>query len=421
MRSKGRWRAAATVAGAAALVITALGLGTGVAHASGCTGTDTSDQYTCTFGSYEVDNNIWNDDGAGDNNGGGQTMSATSASNWSVSADFDATDQGTDGSIISYPETIYNVNGTSGEDFQKLGNITSSFNTTLPKNPGTDDSYEAAYDIWLGGDPSGAGSSTRYEVMIWTDNYDQHWGGSSAGSWTDPTTGTEYDIYDNSTTMWFVPLTNPGGAASGSVDIADALCEAYCSTANGGLGWAKSSTLYQVDYGFEISDTSGTAETFTVNDYSLDLSTTTAPTVDTYIAAGSYVRVTGTSPVYLWDWNDGNTNWHVPDGAVLGYLEDAGLAGGTGSEQSGGIQVISQAQYDDLDGSNLTEWDNAVTGTFLEAAGSGKVYLWDGSELYHIPSPAVLSQLENEGVNGGSGPSTVPSQSYLMGLGPVIS
>jgi len=440
-----KWRSIATAVAVLLLPLSAVVVSGAVAHAATCTSTyptDGNPYPTCTFGSYSVDNNVWNDNLAGqqfytgtpsDNGGGTQTLNAGSASSWNVQASYDATDQGSAGSIISYPETVDAISG--GDNLAAAGgapNISSSYSTTLPSDsgsgqtPGADDSYEAAYDIWLGATANNYGA---WEVMIWTNDYHQHWGGNEAGTWTDPTTGDEFTIYDNTNnkgggTMWFVPTTAVstavGGWTSGSVDITDALYEADVT-----LGWAKSADLLQIDYGVEISNTTGNTsnsnpETFTVNSFSVTSTAFTKPTLSNWDGEGTLLRVTGTDPVYLWDFNDGNTVWGIPDEAVLTFLENSGI-----NNDGEGIDVITQAAFNNLQAAwnsgEVIAWGFETDATFVKVNGSTSVYMWNGTDLYHIPSSAVLSQLENEGVNEGKGPTTIPNSWDLSALGTVIS
>jgi hypothetical protein len=59
--------------------------------------------------------------------------------------------------------------------------------------------------------------------------------------------------------------------------------------------------------------------------------------------------------------------------------------------------------------------------TFVKVHGESAVYMWNGTDLYHIPSGTVLSFPQGVGVNGGNGPVTIPDQWDLGALGTIIS
>ena len=368
---------------------------------------------------------------------GSESLSATSATAWTATLSNipdDGTQYGSFGNtgVIGYPDTEYKYNATDIADY---GNITSSYSTTATET-GSGGSYESAYDIWLGGI---AGDTSAWEVMIWTDDHGQHPGGTDEGTWTDPTTDDEYTVFDNTNssgtggTMWFVPTTAvtnnyDGGWTSGSVDVGDAL---YAAVHNYD-GWGNAdddgtfvpvTSLYQIDYGFEMSTTggaSGTSLALTVKSISVSTPAFTKPSVvkDEY-AFGTLVTVTG-SPVYLWNANDTDDTWQIPDSNVLSFLEKSGF-----TNNGDGIETVTAAEFSQL----ATALESGDIGcafvepdaTLVRVNGESAIYMWNGTEAYHIPTGADVSLLEGVGVNDGNGPVTIPDLWDLGALGTIIS
>ena len=237
---------------ASAFLVAGATLGVAATNADAATACSTNAQWgQCSFPPYVLQNNVWNAAAAP---GWTQTLSATSASDWSVSSDM----PGTGTTVISYPNASDQL--ASPEALSTWSDINGSYNTTLPS--GTF-SGEAAYDIWLN---HIAGGSNAQEVMIWTDNHGQTPAGSSTGNtWTDPTTGDVYTIWDQGPADDYgtVTLLADTNSASGKVDILDALTYLISND------YVLSGPLASADYGFEIASTDGIAQTFTVNDYGL--------------------------------------------------------------------------------------------------------------------------------------------------------
>lgn len=244
------------------------------AFASTCT---TSAQYgECSFSPYEVQNNVWNAAAAP---GWTQTLTATSASDWSVSSDM----PGTGTTVISYPDSSYQF--STPEPLADVSRIPSSYDVTLPS--GTF-SAEAAYDIWLN---AVAGGSGAQEIMIWTDNHGQTPAGTDTKTvYQDPETGADYTLWDsgneNGATVTLVANTNE---TSGSINILDAI-EWLVSN-----GVVASGPLAAVDYGFEIASTDGTAQTFAVDSYSVGFSG--QPNLQWCLANGATSAVCGWAPI----------------------------------------------------------------------------------------------------------------------------
>jgi hypothetical protein len=113
---------------------------------------------------------------------------------------------------------------------------------------------EAAYDIWL--------NDLNKEVMVWVDNHGQTPAGSKVAAYS--VSGATWDLYvtsDNS----YMAFVREGNADSGSVDLFTLLKDLE------GRGLLSSSdTLWQVNFGFEISSTGGRQASFSVTNYSLN-------------------------------------------------------------------------------------------------------------------------------------------------------
>ena len=207
-------------------------------------GTTVSSQWaTVIYPPYTVSQDMWGEDAQSV-----QTLTAYSAGNWSIS-----TYEPTGAPVRAYPDVYENL----GNPINSYTTVTASFNETTP-SAGSD---EAAFDIWINGIDNAAGST---EVMIWTNDHGQYPAG------TDTTTAT---VDGTTSAVWECSVASCGhgcysfvlpNETSGSVNILD-----YLSwLENAGLVTA-SQPLSQVDYGWEIGNTGGTTETFSMNSYSL--------------------------------------------------------------------------------------------------------------------------------------------------------
>ena len=195
---------------------------------------------------WQAENNVWNAPG---DPGWQQTMTATKGEQFSVAANIQATDGQ---SVISYPEA--NLTFTTQKPLAQWNDLVGQWHAGLP-NPNTGDRYEMAYDLWFDAGPGQAGSK---EVMVWTQNDGQYPGGTDIGTWTDPRFGNQYEVWENSTTVWFVCKV---GSHTGSVDIKSAAQYAFLTNA----AWAGSQAVnVAFDYGPEIVTTTGHLETFYV-------------------------------------------------------------------------------------------------------------------------------------------------------------
>jgi hypothetical protein len=240
------------IVGAATAVAIAAAIGTAVPASAQSTCTTSAQYGECFTGDNPyVQQNVWN---ATADPGWSQTLTATSATHWTIAANMAAGNR----AVISYPGL---VDTTDNDPVSGYAKLYGEWHDSLPASPGSTDDYEAAFDIWLNGNYS---DPDAQEIMVWTDTYHQTPAGSNTGvKWTDPTFGAVYDVWTNSanTTVTLVAQKN---ATEGDVDLKSLLT--YVSTK---YSYDGDNLLNQVDYGFEICSTSGKTETFANDGWAL--------------------------------------------------------------------------------------------------------------------------------------------------------
>jgi hypothetical protein len=188
---------------------------------------------TWSSGGYTLYNNVW---GSGF---GPQTIWANSATNWGVWANHPNT-----GGIKSYP----NSTKWSGKRVSALGTLSSSFNVSVPTSGVA---FESAYDVWS--------SDNANEIMLWMNKYGAV---GPLGSFQTAATvgGHTWNVYRGSNgsnqVMSFVRTSN---TSSGSVDI-----KAICNWIRG-RGWFGDVTMGNVQFGYEITSSSGGKDFVTNN------------------------------------------------------------------------------------------------------------------------------------------------------------
>jgi len=198
-----------------------------------------SDQWgTWNNGGYTLYNNIW---GSG---AGPQTIWANSYRNWGVWANHPNT-----GGVKSYPNAALPVNRT----LSSLSSVRSSFNVTVPGSG----AYTTAYDIWAG--------NNAYEIMLWMNKTGAVGPlGTAQGNLT--LGGHSWTVYKGSNganaVFSFVRTSN---TSSGSVDILSLMKWIQ------GQGWYGNVTLGNVQFGYEITSSSGGLN-FATNSYSVTYS-----------------------------------------------------------------------------------------------------------------------------------------------------
>jgi len=214
----------------------ALGLGATTAYAAVWSSTDKFGSWSS--GGYTLFNDVW---GSG---AGPQTIWANSPTNWGVWANHPNT-----GGVKSYP----NISKTVGPALSSLHSVSSSFNVSVP---GTG-AYETAYDIWCG--------NNAFEIMLWMNKTGAV--GPLGTRQTSATVGGHtWDVYrgSNGSNQVF-SFVRRGNVTSGSVDVLAVLRWVEAR------GWFGNVTLGQVQFGFEITSSSGGLN-FVTNSYSASFS-----------------------------------------------------------------------------------------------------------------------------------------------------
>jgi len=224
-------RSARLSLGAALLTIVLVGLLSTPAQAAVWYSTDRWG--TWSSGGYTLYNNVW---GSGY---GPQTIWANSATNWGVWANHPNT-----GGIKSYP----NSTKWSGKKVSALGTLSSSFNVTVPTSGVA---FTSAYDVWS--------SDNAHEIMLWMNKYGAV--GPLGTFQTSATVGGHtWNVYRGSNgsnqVYSFVRTSN---TSSGTVDI-KAICNWIKSR-----GWFGDVTVGNVQFGYEITSSSGGKDFVTNN------------------------------------------------------------------------------------------------------------------------------------------------------------
>jgi hypothetical protein len=196
-----------------------------------------------------------------------QTLTATSGSSWSVSADF-----GSSTHQLAYP---YTLQGYAGEAVSSFTNIVGTFNETTPHNSSTEEMV--GFLVYL--------NNWGNEFEIQHDMVNTSQCGGTTPVQTDVSFGGSYGVpsaswdlcYNGSIYYW--QLVSGGdstwGTSSSSVELIS--MTEYLED-NGYL--PSSSTISDVRYGFIIYTTDSTQETFTLNSYSLiNNASSSSPTI----------------------------------------------------------------------------------------------------------------------------------------------
>ncbi|KND39351.1 glycoside hydrolase family 12 protein [Streptomyces acidiscabies] len=225
------------------LLAPALALGATVALASAPASAavwNTCDQWGNTnLNGYTLYNNIW---GSG---AGSQCIWANSGTNWGVNANHPGT-----GGIKSYPNQKKVVNKT----ITSLGSLNSSYNVSVPSSG----AYNTSYDIWL--------RNNAYEVMLWVNKTGPVGPiGTSQGTATlGGHTWTVYKGTNGSNEVFsFIRTSN---SSSGSVQILPIL-----KWIKDTKGWFGNETIGDVQFGYEITSSSGGLN-FTTNNLTVSSS-----------------------------------------------------------------------------------------------------------------------------------------------------
>ncbi|RZQ61476.1 GH12 family glycosyl hydrolase domain-containing protein [Amycolatopsis suaedae] len=193
---------------------------------------------TWNNGGYTLYNNIW---GQGY---GPQSIWANSYSDWGVWANHPNT-----GGIKSYPNSNRDVN----RRLSSLNRVTSSFNVTVPSAG----AYTSTYDIWA--------NDHAYEIMLWM-NRTGPIGPIGSFQTNASVGGHDWAVYRGSNgsaqVFSFVRRSNTN---AGNVDILAVMNWIRAR------GWYGDVTLSRVQFGYEITSSSG-GMNFRTNSYSVSYS-----------------------------------------------------------------------------------------------------------------------------------------------------
>ena len=184
------------------------------------------DQWAQTnLNGYTLYNNIW---GSG---AGAQCIWANSGTNWGVNANHPNT-----GGIKSYPNQTKAIN----KSITSLGSLSSSYNVSVPSSG----AYNTSYDIW--------DTDHDYEIMLWVNKTGPVGPiGSSQGSVS--LGGHSWNVFKGTNganeVFSFIRTSNSG---SGTVNILPIL-----KWIKDTKGWMGNETIGDVQFGFEITSSSG--------------------------------------------------------------------------------------------------------------------------------------------------------------------
>jgi len=198
-----------------------------------------------TYGSYTFNNDVWAP--CGGTAAGAQTIWANTNADWGVWSD-----QPNTGGIKSYPHVSYTVNRT----ISSMSKLSVPISATTPAGG----AWSSTFDVWAG--------SNAHEIMIWL-NYT----GTAAGcgnvkpiSYNWSSAGCAIPVYTNvslSGGTWNVYRGSNGGnmvysflrttkTNNTTVDVL-----AFLNYLRTTVGWIGDLTVGDVQYGFEITSSSG--------------------------------------------------------------------------------------------------------------------------------------------------------------------
>jgi hypothetical protein len=194
-------------------------------------------------------------------------LTAYSFQDWSVTAtDTDPPDS--PGEVLTYPNASFNyyqLNTAASAytvpppqyDLDRITSLTSDFTESMPQLSSLD--AEAAYDVWL--------NNWQTEVMVWVDTSpakDRNFadeGMTEVGTYT--YAGQNFALWRKGSFYTFLLDHNE---TSGTVDL-KAMLETMVS-----LGYIPAtSSLTQIPFGWEVSDTGGQPVTFSLSRFDVNL------------------------------------------------------------------------------------------------------------------------------------------------------
>lgn len=175
-------------------------------------------------GGYTLNNDVW---GSG---AGPQTIWANSGTNWGVWSN-----QPNTGGVKSYPHSGKSI----GVSIGSLHTLTSNFNVSVPGSG----AYTSTYDIWASG--------YSYEIMLWM-NKTGAVGPLGSLQTSASVGGFSWNVYSGSNgSNQVFSFVNRGSSTSGTVDVLAVLRWIQSR------GWYGNVTVTEVQFGFEITSSSG--------------------------------------------------------------------------------------------------------------------------------------------------------------------
>ncbi|MFG3235188.1 hypothetical protein ACGFZG_25990 [Streptomyces antibioticus] len=210
-----------------------IAVGTAAAPASAAVWSSCDQWGNTSLGGYTLYNNIW---GSG---AGSQCVWANSGTNWGVWANHPNT-----GGIKSYP----NSKKVSNKTITSLGSLSSSYNVTVPSSG----AYNTSYDIW--------DTDYDYEIMLWV-NYNGAVGPLGTAQGTVTLGGHTWSVYKGSNGANEVfSFLRTSDSSSGTVNILPIL-----KWIKDTKGWFGNETIGDVQFGYEITSSSGGLDFVTNN------------------------------------------------------------------------------------------------------------------------------------------------------------
>ncbi|MBO7939186.1 hypothetical protein JTP77_025145 [Streptomyces sp. S9] len=216
-----------------------IAVGTAAAPASAAVWNSCDQWGNTSLGGYTLYNNIW---GSG---AGSQCVWANSGTNWGVWANHPNT-----GGIKSYPNSKKVINKT----ITSLGSLSSSYNVTVPSSG----AYNTSYDIW--------DTDYDYEIMLWV-NYNGAVGPLGTAQGTVTLGGHTWSVYKGSNGANEVfSFLRTSDSSSGTVNILPIL-----KWIKDTKGWFGNETIGDVQFGYEITSSSGGLD-FVTNNLTVSIS-----------------------------------------------------------------------------------------------------------------------------------------------------
>ena len=281
---------------------------------------------TCDDGSWIITQDVW-----GAASGWQQCLYCDSHSSWQIVANLEGQTW-----VGSYPHASYPVGKPVSDVLNSPTPLLAAWNASFQHN----DRFDFAFDLWLNG--------TTNEVMIWLDWNDTSPIGGSP--FTNATIGgITYNVYEG-----------PGGSGpycmsflpqNGMLDTATNfnLCSVLSWISNlkwsggpGGYFW-QNPTFDSVQLGWEICDTYGSSETYTMNFF------------DVYFGNTVSAPPTPTAEKPIWQANFDST---FPNNGGYGFSDRDGSPAASGSlstNLTGGVGGSASLEYT----VNFSSWSNS--------------------------------------------------------------